>query len=106
MDPTANGSTKTLSSLQTFYKAILPTLWIGGFAIGTVAMFASPDPQPDIASTKWIFLFFTVAGTLVLRWACMRLKRVRMDDKALYISNFITETIVPLSNVAEVTENR
>jgi len=28
-----------------------------------------------------------------------------MDDKALYISNYSTEIVVPLNNVAGVTEN-
>jgi hypothetical protein len=36
----------------------------------------------------------------------MRLKRVRIDDKVLYVSNYVTEIAVPLVNVAEVRENR
>jgi hypothetical protein len=29
-----------------------------------------------------------------------------MDDRALYISNYVREIVVPLANVAEVSENR
>jgi hypothetical protein len=86
-------------------KFVFPTLWIGGFAAATVFLFSSPGSSPDVP-LKWIFLSMTVAGALFIRWACMRLKRVRMDDQALYISNYLREIAVPLSNVAEVTENR
>jgi hypothetical protein len=36
----------------------------------------------------------------------MPLKRVRMDDEALHISNYKREITVPLGNVAEVVESR
>ncbi|OLC37597.1 MAG: hypothetical protein AUH81_05950 [Candidatus Rokubacteria bacterium 13_1_40CM_4_69_5] len=53
-----------------------------------------------------MFLLATIAGTVFIGRTCIPLKRVRMDDKALYISNYSTEIVVPLANVAEVTENR
>lgn len=100
-------SPATLSSLQTFYmKFVLPIIWISAFATGTVALFVSPDPNPDAAFVKWLFPAFTVVGTVFLWRTCMRLKRVRMDDRALYISNYSTEIVVPLRDIAEVTENR
>jgi len=104
---------RTLSSGQTFYmKIILPPLWIGGFAFTTASLFLLPEfwhdasgglPGPEL---KWFFLLAAVAGTLFIRWSCIRLKRVRIDDKALYISNYVTEIAVPLANVANVTELR
>ena len=106
-------SSRTLSSAQTFpTKVLFPSLWIGGFAAATLSLFLSPGfwhvpnggpPEPGL---KWLFLFITIAGTVFIWWACIRLKRVRMDDKALYISNYVTEIVVPLLNVAEVSENR
>ena len=36
----------------------------------------------------------------------MRLKRVCLDDKAIYISNYLKEIRVPLKNVIGVSENR
>jgi len=98
-----------LSSKQTFWtKVIFPTLWIGGFAAGTLVMFLQPGqdsaaPPPPI---KWIFLTATIAGAAFLYWTCMRLKQVRMDDQALYISNYLREIRVPLQQVEEVSENR
>ena len=106
-------SPRTLSSAQTFLmKVLFPPLWIGGFAIATAIFFLIPGlvhdagggpPDPD---SKWFFLFATIAGTAFIWWLCIPLKRVRMDDRALYISNYSTEIAVPLRNVARVSENR
>ena len=103
----------TLSSAQTFVmKYVFPVVWIGGFAIGTLSLFLSPsflhNPEggPTDPSLKWFFLIATILGTVFIWWACARLKRVRMDARFLHISNFSTEILVPLANVAEVTENR
>ena len=93
-------------------KFIFPPLWIGGFAIGTASLFLAPSTwtdangaSPDLG-TKWIFLLGTIVGSAFIWWSCMRLKRVRMDDRTLYISNYRDEIAVPLVSVAEVTENR
>jgi hypothetical protein len=45
-------------------------------------------------------------GGAVVYWRCVRLKRVRMDDTSLYVSNYLREIQVPLRQVADVTENR
>lgn len=93
-------------------KIIFPPLWIGGFALGTVALFLSPASWHDAnggpldPDTKWFFLLATLVGGGFIWWSCIRLKRVRMDDRALYISNYSTEISVPLVNVAQVSENR
>ncbi len=100
----------TISSAQTlFMKFVFPPLWIGGFVIATLVMFLVPRSQwraPADAQTKWFFLFATIVGTIFIWWGCIRLKRVRMDAQALYISNYRTEIIVPFGNVSEITENR
>ena len=108
-----NSEPHTLSSAQTIVmKFVFPVVWIGGFATATLSLFLFPnswhgtDGGPPEADMKWFFLFATVVGTVFTWWACVRLKRVRMDDRALYISNYSTEIVVPLANVAEVTENR
>src|SRR5512142_460229 len=103
----------TISSAQTFVmKFIFPAVWIGGFAATTLSLFLFPnswhdaDGGPTDPSLKWFFLVATILGTAFIWWACVRLKRVRMDTKFLYISNYSTEIVVPLANVSEVTENR
>jgi hypothetical protein len=102
-----------LSSQQTFLmKIVFPMIWIGMFAVATLGLFfwsgsfQGPREQPPPPELKWSFLAVTCAGSAFIWWTCMRLKRVRMDERALYISNFSTEIVVPLNNVAAVTENR
>src|SRR5882672_3550562 len=91
--PPMQPSSRSLSSQLTFLmKFVFPAVWIGGFAIGTLVLFFSSalqgrDGEPPDPGLKWIFLGITCAGTVFLWWICMRLKCVRMDDKALYISN-------------------
>ena len=109
MDP----EPRTLSSAQTFVmKFVFPVIWIGAFTVATLSLFLSPnswhgaDGAPPDPELKWFFLFAMLAGTAFIWWACVRLKRVRIDARALYISNYSTEMVVPLTNVAEVTENR
>ena len=102
---------RTISSSLTFlYKVIFPVLWIGGFAVATIAMFAGVlrvDPGKDFAGDpKWILLLAAVAGGVSIYWFCLRLKRVEIDSEALYISNFLGEISVPLRDVSEVRENR
>ncbi len=106
-------SARLLSSHQTFImKVLFPILWIGGFAAATVSLFLFPDSWhgtaggASVVQRRWTALIITIAGGLFVWWTCARLKRVRMDDRALYISNYAKEIVVPLANVAEVTENR
>jgi hypothetical protein len=104
---------RTLSSAQTFLmKLVFPPLWIGGFAIATTTFFLAPTAVVDSSGApadhgmKWTFLLVTVFGTAFIWWSYIRLKRVRMDDRMLYVSNYSREIAVPLVSVAEVKENR
>ena len=103
---------RTLSSAQTFFtKFIFPALWIGIFGMGTVVLFATErlSHHPGaraVADVKWLFLAVWIVGSAFIYWACGRLKRVRMDDSSLYISNYVREVRVPLLQVRAVTENR
>ncbi|HEV8400217.1 MAG TPA: hypothetical protein VGQ18_10310 [Gemmatimonadales bacterium] len=104
---------RTISSLQTsFLKFVFPPLWIGGFTIATIALFLGAGDFRDAAGNtppldlKWVFLLVTIAGGSFIYWACAPLKRVELDDRALYISNYSKEIEVPLRDIAEVTENR
>ncbi len=104
---------RTISSAQTFVmKYVFPLIWIAGFAGVTLLMFVSPDAMHDESggpvdpSLKWFFFFATIAGAAFIRWVCFSLKRVRMDERSLYVSNYRDEHVVPLADVALVTENR
>ena len=97
---------RRLSSRQTvLVKFIFPALWIPLFGFGTLSMFLNefegPAPPP-----KWIFLFAWVAGAVFVWWNGVRLKRVSVDDNFLYVSNYLKEIAIPLSDIHDVTENR
>ena len=41
-------------------------------------------------------------STLFIRWQCLRLKRVCLDQEALYVSNYVVERRIPLTEVSRV----
>jgi hypothetical protein len=96
---------RRLSSLQTvLMKIIFPAIWIPLWGFGTLMMFLGElegaDPPP-----KWVFLFAWIAGFAFLYWTCIRLKEVSVDDNFLYVSNYLKEVSIPLSEIDDVTEN-
>lgn len=96
---------RRLSSLQTFFmKIIFPALWIPLFGLGPLMMFLGGFESPE-QPPKWIFLFFWLAGSAFIYWSCIRLKEVSVDDDFLYVSNYLKEIIIPLSEIYDVTEN-
>jgi hypothetical protein len=102
---------RTLSSALTFLmKFVFPIVWISGFGLGTLALWAGAfnDSAGNGAppEMKWAFLAAWTAGTAFILWGCAGLKKVRMDQDSLYISNFRKEIVVPLSSIGSVTENR
>jgi hypothetical protein len=102
---------RTLSSAQTFWmKFVFPTRWISMFGLGTFALFLGvfrgthDSAPPD--RMKWGFLAAWIAGTIFIYSGCAGLKRVRIKDSAIYVSNYLKEIRIPFDNVADVTENR
>ena len=96
---------RRLSSLQTpLLKVFFPVLWIGGWGVGTAAMFLTVDWNFE-APPRWLFLLMWVAGAAFIYWSCVRLKVVRVDGDSLYVSNYLKEISIPLSDVRDVTEN-
>jgi hypothetical protein len=93
-------------------KFVFPVMWIGGFATGTFRMFVFPASWSDKSGNpvddgmKWIFLGITLVGSAFIYWSCARLKSVEMDDRSLIISNYSSTIVVPLTEVADVSENR
>jgi len=102
---------RTLSSAQTLLlKVMFPFVWISIFGLVTLALWTGlmhgnngAEPPEGI---KWLFLCIWIAGTAFILWSCVGLKRVRVDTRFLYISNYLREIAVPLSTVSDVTEIR
>jgi hypothetical protein len=100
---------RTISSAQTFFaKFCIPPLLIGIFGTGIRGMFLgtlTDHGRPMDPTFKWVYLAFSIlACSFTLLSA--RLKRIILDDGYLRISNFRREIVVPLRDIAEVTENR
>jgi hypothetical protein len=55
---------------------------------------------------KWLFLFAWLLGIATFSYIGFRLKRVRIDDEHLLISNYVREIRIPFRDLEEVTENR
>lgn len=91
-----------LSSQQTFVcKFILPPILIGGFGL----MVARLTTAANLKVWPPILVAWIVASGFVY-WSCVRLKKVSIDDRYLYVSNYFQEIAVPFSLIGDVTENR
>ena len=102
---------RKLSSAQTFWmKFVFPAIWVSMFGMGTLALFLGafrgPDNTAPPEGMKWSFLAAWLVGTAFIYWSCARLKRVRIDESAIYVSNYLNEIRIPFDTIAEVTENR
>lgn len=97
---------RQLSSKLTFLtKIILPAVCITMWTVITLTMFLgfgeSRQPLP-----KFLFLGFSIGGTAILYFTVMKYKAVSIDDDFLYVSNYLKEISIPLSNIRDVTEIR
>ncbi|HEY5038813.1 MAG TPA: hypothetical protein VIJ93_07065 [bacterium] len=100
---------RTLSSAQTFLvKYLFSALWIVGFGAGLIPLFVKGSGFHDGSPSEkqWQWLVAWIAGSILIWWFCIRLKMVRMDNEALYISNYLVEIRVPLQDVVDISENR
>lgn len=55
---------------------------------------------------KFVFLGIWILGTTVILWANAGLKRVRMDERQLYVSNYLKEILIPFSSITDVRQKR
>jgi hypothetical protein len=59
-----------------------------------------------IDDMKLQFLIMWIVGSALILAFCAGLKRVRVDENFLYVSNYLREISVPLDLIIEVTEIR
>ena len=96
---------RRLSSYQTIIvKIILPVLWPTMFGLAVLGMFTRGFDGPD-SSAKWLFFVIWIAGGVFMWWGSVRLKVVSVDETFLYVSNYLKEIAIPLSDIYDVTEN-
>ena len=101
---------KTLSSAQTLLmKVLYPVIWISVCGIVTHGLWLGKIHENNGVlppyETRWLFLAVGVVGTVFSLWTLAGLKRVRVDSKNLYVSNYLREISIPLTMITDVTEN-
>jgi hypothetical protein len=100
-----------LSSAWTFSaKFIFPVLWISGFGLVTVSLwldaFHGRNNELPPSAMKFMFFGVWIIGAAFILWACAGLKRVRADERQLFVSNYLREICIPFSAVRDVRQNR
>jgi len=98
---------RTLSSKTV--ESLFPILFIGAVCCGLVMCWLGKvtgrDGTPLSVGTLCLL---TVIGAAVVPWMIMGVvkdhRRVQVDDGALYVSNYVTEVRIPLSEVARVRD--
>jgi len=103
---------RTLSWSGTFLMTrLFPAVWIFGFGIGTLWLLVSPGtiswngvrggaPQ----GAGWLMLAAWLTGSTLILFLAWGLKRVRLRDNELLVSNYLREIAVPLRDVATVRQ--
>jgi hypothetical protein len=102
---------QTISSAWTFSaKFIFPVVWISGFGLATIVPWLGgfhdrndvlPPPQ-----LKFVFLVVWILGSTFILWASAGLKRVRIDERHLQVSNYLREICIPFTAIIDVKQNR
>ena len=94
--------------LKYFYPSAFALILVGeGLWFG---LFGKPPLLPFLSTVygvwKPLLLFCVVVGIAIFLVVLqgLPLKRVRMDDESLYISNYLREIRMPLSGMAHVSE--
>lgn len=93
---------RTISSSQTFIaKFIAPILFI----IVLFSLFSDFHKSPNnLRSLPFPFLIIFLLIIAFTFWFSIKMKKVSIDRQNLYISNYIKEISIPISDIYDVTE--
>jgi hypothetical protein len=95
---------QTISSAWTFSaKFIFPAAWISGFGLGAILDINNALQPPQL---KFVFLVVWVLGSAFILWASAGLKRVRIAEHHLQVSNYVREICIPFTAITDVKQNR
>jgi len=102
---------RTLSSAWTFWtKFVLPAAWILILGTGNILLWSGNQvgkdntvPPPEM---KFAHLGAWILGTAFILWFSVGLKRVRIGEGQLHLSNYVREIAVPFSAITDVKQDR
>lgn len=84
-------------------KIVFPLIWIIFFGIGTIPSLFNPTAKSGLPTIYILFIW--IVAVAFVYWFGIRLKKVGIFGDSLYVSNYQKEIKIPLSEVADVTEN-
>ena len=100
---------RVLSSAWTFWsKFVFPPVWMFGFGAAAilVGLGGSNDRAMPLVETRFVFLAVWILGAALILSVNAGLKRVRMDERQLYVSNYFREIQIPFGAIVDVRQNR
>ncbi|MDI1241793.1 MAG: hypothetical protein PSX80_07720 [bacterium] len=97
---------REISSLLTpVLRIVLPALFILSAVVFPTIIFFNPTVPNRAFSAVMAFMAFSILAGLVML-TTFWYRRVRMDEGKLFISNYLKEVSIPVSNILDVTERR
>jgi hypothetical protein len=100
---------RSLSSDLTAFFKFFPAFWIPFFGLGVLAAFLGglqgKNGEPPSLSFDLLMLALWIGGSIFSYLTCASLKKMSVDERYLYVSNYFREISIPLSDVADVAEN-
>lgn len=97
---------RELSSKQTFLlKIILPICFIA-ILTAAISVIIFSSEKSEISPVIIIFPLIGLLGIFSMYFTVMRYKKVSVDERFLYVSNYRKEIKIPVSNISDVTETK
>lgn len=92
------------TKLTILTKIILPVFSTLVMCLITLTMFLGAEQNNHQPPPKFQMLGATAAVAAFFYFTVMRFMRVHVDEKFLYVSNFLKEISIPLAGIRDVTE--
>lgn len=90
---------RVLSSPHTFfYKYVYQSLWLAGFTLGTKEVLLAGPGDPRYIKYLVIWALFT----LFIHFCTGSIKKVAIRDNQLFVSNYLTERQIPLTEISTI----
>ncbi len=96
------------SNATLFLKLFIPTFWIvffGAFTVMTLLSRTAYFGQFPAVPFKIGTLLFYLSGLAMFYFTLLKLKRVEMDDKFVYVTNYFKHFRYPMHNVEKIEDS-
>lgn len=97
------------SNLTLFLRFFIPTFWIVFFGAFTVLIFSYDleyVAQIPITTFRIIAVLFMLSGIALFYFTLFQLKRVEMDDKFAFVTDYFKHVRYPYHNIEKIEESK